>query len=168
VPDDTSEYRVPKDPVEVDLQIEGGVRMRGSVFVSQQAESHPGRERVLDLLNKAGRAYLPIESETETRLVHKDRIVLIRTLDERDCRLTLDEPGEHPEIPVRLCLAGGASAGTAGSIAMDGNVIVEGPPERRRLLDYLNEAPRFFPLVREDGVYLVNQSFVVHLCSSGG
>ena len=160
-----SDYHVPKDSVEVDLQIEGGVRMRGAVFVSQQAETHEGRERVLDLLNKARRTYLPMQSEGETKLIHKDRIVMIRSLDERDCQLTLEGPGDHPEIPVRLCLAGGASSGTAGSIAMEGNVIVEGPPERRRLLDYLNEAPRFFPLVRDDGVYLVNQSFVVHLAS---
>jgi hypothetical protein len=159
----SSTYRVPKEPVEVELRIDGGVRMSGQVYLSSQAEGHPGRERVLDLLNKPDRPYLPIRAEGDHRLVSKKRIVLLRTLDDRDRRLTTDALTESRTAQVRLSVAWGASGGASGAVSLDGSVIIEGRPERRRLLDYLNAAPRFFPLIRDDGVYLVNQDFVVHL-----
>lgn len=151
--EDATAYRIPKEAVEVDLRVEGGLALHGRVFATSVVPHHSGPERVLDMLNREGHPYLPVKGEEGGVLIHKDRILRVRSLDERDKRLTFGDPGDLDEALVRLLLAGAEK--------LDGRIVLEGPPERRRLLDYLNAAPRFFPLLCEDGTWLVNQDFLV-------
>ena len=54
---------------------------------------------------------------------------------------------------MRISLAGGTS--------LLGRLAIRMPPERARVLDYLNSAPRFVPLLGERQVTLVQKHFVV-------
>jgi hypothetical protein len=161
VDEDSVTYRIPKEPVEVDLRLEGGRSIHGQVFATSVVPHHSGPERVLDMLNREDHPYLPVKDERGGSLVHKDRIVMVRSLDERDSRLTFADPVDQDEVRVLLLLAGGEGGDRAGGEELEGTIVLEGPPERRRLLDHLNAAPRFFPLVRQDGAWLVNQDFLV-------
>jgi hypothetical protein len=161
VDEDATTYRIPKEAVDVELRVEGGLALAGQVFATSVVPHHSGPERVLDMLNREDHPYLPVRGEQDAVLVHKDRVVRVRSLDERDCRLTFADSVDQDQVRVRLLLAGGESRAAAAGEELDGIIVLEGPPERRRLLDYLNAAPRFFPLVREDGAWLVNQDFLV-------
>jgi hypothetical protein len=63
-------------------------------------------------------------------------------------------------VPARLSLAGGISVVGTLAIAM--------PPERSRVVDYLNAAGRFLPLLSEGTVTLVQCRFVVTVRSGTG
>jgi hypothetical protein len=60
--------------------------------------------------------------------------------------------------PVRFTLAGGLSLVGTLSIVM--------PPERARVIDYMNAAGRFVPLFGDGLVTLVRRSFVVSVRSA--
>jgi hypothetical protein len=61
-------------------------------------------------------------------------------------------------VPVRLTLPGGTS--------LLGTILVVMPPERARVLDFFNAAPRFFPLIGEHQVTLVHRNYVVSVRSA--
>ena len=63
-------------------------------------------------------------------------------------------------VPVRLSLAGGLSVVGTLSIVM--------PPERNRVVDYMNAVGRFVPLFGDGITTLVQRGFVVSVRSADG
>jgi hypothetical protein len=150
-------FRVPKDPVSVSLTLEGGLRVRGRLYLCPEAGGHAGRERVLELLTSDA-PFLPVTDETGTRLVNKRRIVTLEIEDRYDAELEEEETGPGLEVPVLVHLCGVS----AEAALLEGRIALVMPPGHLRLLDYLNAAGRFFPvLTGPSGVTLCSVKHVV-------
>ena len=151
------EYRVPKVPVEVSVTLEGGLQIRGIAHVSPASGEHDGRERLLDLL-LADEPFMPLTGEDgETRLIHKRRIVLIRFTSLFDADLSPEETEGAVEVPVRVELCGVP----AYDSRVEGRLLIVMPPGHCRILDVLNVARPFFPLLADGEVSLVGLKHVV-------
>lgn len=125
-------------------------------FLRQQAEEHSGRELIIDLLNsKAGFIACDDYLTKEILFVNKSRIMCLE-LEGQDL---LEETLLSPAISVRLELTNGE--------VLEGVFLVELPPERSRLSDYLNFTPQFLYLCREEGDLILNKSYVLSAREKG-
>ncbi len=141
------ELRVPKRRVPVEVSLPGGATRRVSLFLSEAAESHDGPERPSDLLN--GRNdFIPAHDEAAGGVTFLNRAALAvvrfdRAL-ERDEADEVTIPTEHE---VEVTLQDGA--------VVRGLVSYLRPPERSRLVEFLNEDPPFLRVLVGDAVALV-------------
>ncbi|MBP7149330.1 MAG: hypothetical protein KBD01_17505 [Acidobacteria bacterium] len=148
------QYRVPKVPVAVELVLTGGARVLGNLHVLPQAGLHEGRERVIEILN-APDPFVPITSGPEGSLVHKRHIVLARVGSPEDAGLTEVDLACNPSIDVDVRLA--------GLPPVRGSLRIDQPPGHVRLLDHVNAAEEFFPVVTADGAAIVARRHVVEI-----
>lgn len=150
------ELRVPKRRVEVELTFTGGERRTVAVFLSEQAPEHAGPERVSDVLTRREPFFPAIDPTTgETNLVARAAVALARLA-------RADEPGDADELTipteheVEIHLRDGQQVG--------GTLAYVLPPERSRLVDFLNVAPPFFRLlVGGDLLLLVSRDQVARV-----
>lgn len=145
------EFRVPKREAHVRVLLDDGRTLDGEVFATLVGrDGRPGR--VLDRLNDTEEEFIAMQSGDERFLLNKSGIVTVETpgtwTDVLDA-----EPDSGRAVTVRLSLAGGTG--------LVGRLLVVMPPERSRVLDYLNTAPRFFPLISEGRITLVQKRFVM-------
>lgn len=122
-----------------------------NLFLSYQAETHSGRENILDLLNST-RAFIPVEDAltNDILLVGKARIVQV-TLYERD-QESLESPG-LVELPVTVELLNGEM--------VEGSFFTDLPEGRKRLSDYLDQTDPFILLRQEKNDQVLNKSFIL-------
>lgn len=146
------DLRVPKHRAAVEVLLPGGACRPVALFLAEAAPGHAGPERPSDLLNGAGE-FMPAFDEERgvMSFLQRGAIALLRVPraleeDEADA-LTL--PTEH-EVEVHL----------GDGTVLSGLVSFVRPPERSRLVDFLNEAPPFFKLLEPGSVALVNKRHV--------
>ena len=148
-----NEFRVPKLEQEVRIRLDDGRVLDGRLFLSPTGpEGRP--ETVLDHLNDPQQEFLPLACGDDRFLINKTGIITV-TVTHAD-----DEPeraGEH-RVAVRLSLAGGTH--------LIGTLAIVARPERSRVLDFLNAAPRFLSLEGEGHVTLVHKRYVVTVRAS--
>lgn len=129
-----------------------------AVFLAEQARAHGGRETLADLLNDPG-AFIPAECLTtgRTLFLHRDAISVARIplVREPDDPVSFTLPSEHA---VEIVLVDGT--------IVEGLLTYVGPPERSRLVDFLEDAPRFFPITDGDTTHLVNKALVASVTTS--
>ncbi|BDG10576.1 hypothetical protein [Anaeromyxobacter paludicola] len=148
----TEELRVPKRKVPVEVGLSGGGTRRVAVFLAEYASHHTGAERLGDLLNGEGE-FIPALDEEAKAMTFVNRAGVAFARVSRaveaggDGELTI--PTEHT---VEVALVDGRT--------LRGLVSYVLPPERSRLVDYLNDGPPFFPLLEADAVVLVNRRLV--------
>jgi len=143
-------WRVPKVPVEVEVLLEGGRDLRGSLHVLPRTGLHEGRERVIDVLGSSD-PFIPLTSEQGGHLLNKGRIVAIRVPFPADTGLS----GEIDGIPREETVL------TLASLPPEerywhGIAWIEMPENRQRLLDLLNDDRKFIPFLRKDSWYLLS------------
>lgn len=149
------DLRVPKRPVPAEVILPGGEVRPISLFLAEAASGHAGPERPADLLN-GGLDFVPARDDAEGTMtfLNVDGLAVVRVdraLDGGgDDALTL--PTEH-EVEVLL--------GTGA--VLRGLVSYLRPPDRSRLVDFLNEPARFFRLLEERTVALVNKRHVARV-----
>lgn len=149
-----TEFRVPRREIHARVLLEGGQEIEGRLFASMQG--HFGeRGLLIDRINDAAEPFLPIVTDGGAVLANTRRILMIRVAS--DDEATVFDP-EGDAIGVRVQLTEG--------IAVTGKVQIDLPPGERRLLDYLNSLPRFFPVVAPTGICLVNSRYVVSATES--
>jgi hypothetical protein len=149
------ELRIPKRRVPVEVSIPGSGWRKVVVFLSEFASNHLGAERVSDLFNGPGEfipAYDP--DKNEAVLLRRDGVLGVRVAADLEppSEATHTVPDEH-ELQIFL---------DDGS-ALRGLVTYVLPPDRARVIDFLNEAPRFFRIQEQDRVALVNKLHVTHV-----
>lgn len=150
------ELAVQRRMVEVAIRLPGQEVVRGHLFLAMTAKGHAGPETVLDLMNEAEPFFvLRVEGQPPVRLVNKDQVV---------------------EIEVDSAEAGGGSQDSAAvakeeemavsfrdGFVLEGRALVEMPPTKSRLIDFLNHSERFFALVGEDRAHIVNRRHIVQI-----
>ena len=141
------ELRVPQRKVEVRVLLHGGEERSGVLYTAlSNPEGRPGR--LVDRLDDDAEAFLPFARDGRRELLHKSWVVWIRV----DGEESHDEEATHAER-LSITLAGGAT--------VQGDVRYVMPPQRERLLDYLNAAPQFLPVRDAGTTTLVNRDFIV-------
>ena len=148
-------YKVPKNETSVRILLDDGRTLDATIFTSLTGP-RGGPETILDRLTDSTEEFIPVACGEDRLLLNKTGIILIH------CPLDVArqegiEVGAR-ETPVRISLAGGTS--------LLGRLAIRMPPERARVLDYLNSAPRFVLLLGETQVTLVQKHFIVSVRSA--
>ena len=154
------ELRVPKRKTPVEFALVGGTRRHVVVFLSELAPNHAGPERISDLVNAQADFFPALDPGRNAMcFFHRDSIATVRVAAEleptEDTQHTI--PLEH-EVEIRLF---------DGSL-VHGLVTYVLPPDRARVIDFLNEAPRFFRVLEKDAVVLVNKRHVSEVVAMNG
>lgn len=144
--------RIPKHRIEVELVLLGAKARRVAVFLAECASEHAGAERLSDVLNR-GVEFLPAIGEG-------DRPVFIGTQAIGAAVVSAaDEPADDAALPteceVTVTLIDGQELSGALSFVQ--------PPDRARAIDFLNDAPPFFPLVTGGRVALIHKRRVAQV-----
>jgi len=140
-------YRIPRRAVSVRLLLDDGRRLEGGLYVA--AGEGDDYESVFRRLNDVEEDFVPLAAGDDRFLLQKAGIVTAELLETP----ALPDPVGVRLVAARLSLMGGT--------ALLGRLRVEMPPERARVLDYLNAAPRFVPLWSDRGVVLVQRRAIV-------
>lgn len=145
----SSDFRIEKERLSVTVTTESGERLSGQMFVQSYARRRLGREEAVDVLNDND-PYFPLALDGDnTLLIAKRRV--------RDVQVAAGEgsaanPAARP-VTVEVVVAGGD--------AFLGEVRLEVPFERPRLLDFLNRLQqRFVTLHTADGIRLINSRLI--------
>ena len=153
-----ADLRVPKREIPVEVVLPGGEARQVSIYLSEGAASHPGPERLSDLLNGSA-PFIPAREAGSGAMtfLHRASIAVARVAAEEepsDASFTI--PIEHE---VEITLAGGRTL--RGLLSF-----VRPPPGR--LLDFLNEPSPFFRLLERDAAVLVSRQHVVRVALTTG
>jgi len=146
-------YRIETTQKAVILTMLGGEEIRGNVFIHFSSYRPFELEDVSELLN-ADTPFFPLELEnSEVILVSKQRVAEAAA-DRGDD--TFDQPRREAPTPtalLQIVLIGGEIR--LGSIRLDA------PPDRARVLDYLNAlTSRFLTLYTSNEARLINRSLI--------
>ncbi len=135
----------------VELLLSGGRVIVGDIHLQLLAQNHSGPEAPLDLFNR-DELFFAVTLDAEQPIFVAKGQVLAATLPPQPA---LDDPARESaarrlELEVEL---------TDGSL-FEGVVMMELPPDRARLLDFLNLTPRFFALSTPEAVRVLNRDHV--------
>jgi hypothetical protein len=151
-------YRIPRREVPVRILLDDGRTLDGTLFTAETGPGGPP-EDVLHYLNETDEGFVPLLCGRDSFLLNKAGIVWVQ-LTGASAKEIASEDVDARHVPARVSLAGGLSVFGTLAIAM--------PPERSRVVDYLNAAGRFLPLIGEGTVTLVQCRFVVTVRSGTG
>ncbi len=162
----SSDLKLPKIPVVVGLLLEGADKLEVEIFVAQHHARYYERQSVIDLLEDEA-SFLPARhiDQNQWLLFNKSTVVWIE-VPLRNGNLPVEEMPdtlEHELYDIRKRVA----VEMAARQIIEGHVLYSAPPTHARLVDYLNQAGRFFRVWTEDTVYLVNKNRVLHVKDFG-
>ena len=146
-------YRIETTRKAVILTMFGGEEVRGNVFIHFSPYRPFELEEVSELFNSES-PFFPLELDnTEVILVAKERVAEIAAdRGEAPSDLPLRDP-PSPTALLQVLLVGGEVR--LGSIRLDA------PPDRARVLDYLNAlTSRFLTLYTSNEARLINRSLI--------
>jgi hypothetical protein len=149
------ELRVPKRRAQAEVILSGGGARRVVLFLAEGAPGHAGPEQPSDLLNGADEFVPAFDEDAQVMsFLHRGAVSVVRVAREleRDDAEALTLPTEH-EVRVQL-VDGTALAGLVSYLR---------PPDRSRLVDFLNEPRPFFRLLEAGSVALVNKRHVARV-----
>lgn len=149
MPAANSDFRIEKERLPVTVTTESGERLNGEMFVQSYARRRLGKEEAGDVLNDND-PYFPLA-------LGDDRTVLIAKRRVRDVEVAAGDagPGTPAARPVTIEVV------VAGGDAFLGEVRLEVPFERPRLLDFLNRLQQqFVTLHTADGIRLINSRLI--------
>jgi hypothetical protein len=151
--DSANLYRIETAQRAVIVTMLGGVELRGNVFIHSSSYRPFELEDVSELFNSAS-TFFPLELETgEVILVSKERVAEVAVNHG-------DDAADHPPrgVPGPTALLQVLLVG--GEIRL-GSIRLEGPPDRARVLDYLNAlTSRFLVLYTSNEARLINRSLI--------
>jgi hypothetical protein len=148
--DGASGYRVPKQPILVELALAAGEPLRAELYLAEQQAQAYRREEILDLLER-DEAFLParaVETGAWT-VVNRDAIRW----------LAIRQEAEEPE-PVLYEHARDVTVVLLDGQTLQGKLLYNAPADHARLVDILNAPGRFFRLWRGQEVLAVNRAHV--------
>lgn len=146
----TDELKVPKRRAQVEVLLPGGAARQVTVFLAEYAPRHSGPERLSDLLNAHDDFVPALDVATDTMtFLNRHTIAAARVAREME----LADEGDAHEVEITL----------VDGTTLRGSVTFLMPPDRSRLLDYLNDAPPFVRLAETERVSLVNKRHIARV-----
>lgn len=146
------ELQVPTRRLEVEIVTTAGREMRGSLF-APESRFPTGEAEFLDTLLNDERTFLPFKPDGgRDVLFNKVHLSRVRLLGVDDLEGPESSDGDGR---CRLVLADGSS--------VEAHVVVETRQASSRILDKLNQANVFLPLVTERGIEFVRREHVVQV-----
>jgi hypothetical protein len=158
-----SDYRVPKEKVEVELHLLHQAPQKVVMFLGKGAATHGGRERPSDLFNGPA-SFLPALDEWGSLFfVQRDAVLVATVRAEQEFGPDPAPPGEGAFSPaaehaVDVDLEDGAQ--------FHGIVSYILPEGRNRLVDFLNTEERFLKVRDGSLARLINKSRIVRIVAS--
>ena len=150
-------FQVPSRETSSRVLLDDGRVLECGIFTAA-AGPHGHPQSVLERLNDGDEEFIPVTSGDDRFLLNKSGIMTIDVLDvHKEIELDGLDWDAGREVPVRLSLTGGVSLLGRFHIVM--------PPERSRVVDFLNSAPRFVLLRGEERVTLVQRNYIVSVRS---
>jgi len=151
----SSDLRVPKLPVAVELALDGRAPRPVEIYLAEQRAHDPRPDDVADLFDEPT-PFLPARDvgEGEVVVLRKEAVAWIALPVRRD-----DDELYEARRDVRVELRGGGG--------LDGELLYSPPEGRSRVVDHLNGAGRFVRLFSGDRVYLVNTAYIVRVIEKG-
>lgn len=145
----SSDFRIEKERLPITVTTASGERLSGDMFVQSYSRRRAGREEAADVLND-DEPYFPLALAGDSMLlIAKQRV---RDVEVPGAGASHDGIASRP-VTVEVVVAGGE--------AFLGEVRLEVPFDRPRLLDFLNRLQhRFLTLHTADGIRLVNSSLI--------
>jgi hypothetical protein len=137
----------------VEITVTGNRTLVGDIHLLLAAETHAGPESAVDLLNRHEPFFAVTFPEEQTVFLAKSQVLVV-TLPPPP-RPAIDDPqresaARHLQLEVEM----------ADGSVFEGDVALELPPDRARLLDFLNLAPPFFALSNPEGIRLIHRAHV--------
>lgn len=135
-----SELRVPTGVLPVEIECADGRRFNGRVFIPTASPSHDGPTRPEEWMN-ASPAFFPFvpDGEDAPVLMNKREILVLTVLAPAGVE---DGDLDSPLVQVRV---------EAESRRLEGELLIDMPPNHLRVLDYVNRAEPFL-LLREGSI----------------
>lgn len=152
--DDVS-YKVPKEQVAACVAVAGRPLEDVALFLGATARHHAGPERPSDVLADSD-PFLPVSGSDGVKLVRKGAIRWLSIAAELELGGSLEaalQRAGHEAVPVQIAFDDGT--------ILRGSIVTEQPEGQQRVLDFLNAAPRFFPVREENTVHWVNRERIV-------
>ena len=152
--------RVPKNPLEVELALQGARPRRVEIFLAEHGSHDFNRQKVLELLDEAD-SFLPVRDlETGRWESFNSRAIVWIGMSASSIGAegSADELFEHRRS-IRVELASGDW--------LHGEVLYSASDSGPRLVDHLNRSERYFRLWRGDRVLLVNKDRVLTVVENG-
>ena len=150
----TGRYRVPKRKVRVRVHTPQTGIENLSFFLSDQAETHNGRECPSDLLNGSDDFVVCEDDEGQIVFLHRRAIT----------RVTVATEEEMPEDPLTTDdLLGPLAKNVRVAVHLENGECIEGvahyelPEAQSRVQDFLNTSQLFIPVHGEHEIELVNR-----------
>jgi len=146
------EFRIPVVSKEVVIEFSGGVQTAGFVFLPAAAPDHAGAMRLVEWLNGPDKFFpFQIQGAAASVIVNKDNILNMTAYHDRDSG-DYDEIDDSHKCGVRLETPHGHYSG---------NVVIDMPYYRHRVLDALNGDRPFIYLLDGGKEVHVNKKFIV-------
>jgi hypothetical protein len=148
-------FRVPQREIVAHITMEDGEILKGILFVPATGHGGgPGRlsERLNDVEERE--RFIPLAQESNAFLVNKTRMMLVELPPgEEELEFPEVESGREREVEV----------GMKGGLQLAGRLKYTMPVEKERILDYLNAAPLFIPMLRNGRAVLLNSRYLVRI-----
>ena len=135
----------------VDVLLTGHRTITGDIHLQPFAEHHAGRERPVDLFNRPEPFFVVTLEGEQPLFLAKSQVIYLK-LAAPPVTDDPDRASAARRIELELELADGT--------LIEGIVSLEIPPDRLRVLDFLNFAPQFFVVSTADAVRIVNRDHV--------
>ena len=150
----SNELRVPKRRAQVEVFMPGGASRTVTVFLAEFASGHAGHERLSDLLNAEDGEFLPAVDGASDSMTFLNRACIAAARISRDWEVDEDQAAaEQHDVEVWL---------TDGS-SLRGSLHFVLPPDRARLLDFLNGKQPFLRLWHGEQVTVINKRHIARV-----
>lgn len=149
--------KVPKKLRPVTLWVHPEGRVLGSLYLREQSPDHAGDEQPWEILNQ-GKAFLVFKVDEPDGLRFYNIKSIIRVEYQTQSKT---DPGDIEPMQCHLNMMDGS--------LIHGTIRESLPPDRARLLDYLNRVDQYFIKMHlEDGlICLINKSYINHVHVAG-
>ena len=149
--------KVPKRLKAVTLWVHPEGRVRGSLFLREHSPDHAGPEQPIEVLNQCNPFVVIQRDEPEEVRFYNMRSIIRVEYAVQDDDIRVEGPG----MQCSLQMMDGA--------LIHGTIHEQLPPERARLLDYLNRSDEcFIKVYLDDGlIFLVNKAYIIHVHVAG-
>ncbi|MDI6740813.1 MAG: hypothetical protein QME74_10680 [Candidatus Edwardsbacteria bacterium] len=151
---------VEKRTVPVLIRFEDGQELKGELFLSQTAKRRLGKETVLDYMNEEPEFFpLKVTEDNSVRMINKRRVAAV----EVDAAIEFEDEettkaGAKQERMTVMFKTHHRLAGTG---------YIEMPPQKSRIIDFLNQGSQFFLLKAGETAHVCNRKQISYVIPGG-